>query len=363
MKQPAIRCPIQSAIHPGADHANAQAVLWMEAFFLCSNETERVRLAHSGCGRLAGHIVPEATIESLQIVADFFTWNVAFDDEYCDEGPLGKRPGDLAAVLSMLLRTLETPETPIFGSDRYATAMRDIRCRLDQIAEPWQTRLWVESMRGWFLAETWKSGNVAAKRMPSLNEYATLRLYSGGALVFPVLALIVENQTVSCAELEQRPVRALTEMAATLCTWVADIVSYEKEMQREIGGHNLINVIEHEQQCSVVQAISYAVALYDEIMRLFLCLKTHLEQQASAGLQQYLTSLAHLVRSSVDWCHASERYNASLSWEVSTTGSELQQEATAEGSCAKSMIPSIAWWWEYNPAPARLPLSSAPSSL
>ncbi|RFD28632.1 hypothetical protein CER19_13330 [Pseudomonas sp. GL93] len=346
MIQPTLHCPIPGAIHPAADQANAQAVQWMETFALCANDTERARLARTGCGQLAARIVPEATAERLQIVADFFIWNVAFDDEYCDEGPLGKRPGSLAVVLSMLLRALETPEAPLFETDRYATAMLDIRRRLDQIAAPWQTRLWVEGMRGWFFAEIWKAGNVAERRMPTLNEYATLRLYSGGPLIFPVLALIVEDQTVSFAELELRPIRALTEMAATLCTWVSDIVSYEKEKQREEGGHNLINVIEHEHRCTVAQAVCHATALYDEIMRLFLRLKNHVEQQASEGLRQYLVSLAHLVRSSVDWCHTSERYTESQ------LGDATLRQAQAPGPLrTRAMIPSIAWWWHYDPTP------------
>jgi hypothetical protein len=355
MKPLVIHCPIPSAIHPDADQADAQAVLWMERFLLCPNKTERMRLVRSGCGRLAGRIVPEATAERLQIVADFFIWNVAFDDEYCDEGPLSKCPSDLVAVLSMLLRAQETPETPLFENDRYAKAMSDIRRRLDQIAEPWQTRLWVESMRGWFFVETWKASNVAAQRMPSLTEYATLRLYSGGALVFPVLALIVEDQTVTFAELEHRPVRALTEMAATLCTWVSDIVSYEKEMQREDGGHNLINIIEHEHNCSITQAVSYAVALYDEIMQLFLRLKKHMEKHASIGLLQYLTSLAHLVRSSVDWCHVSERYNVPESGDGLTMELvPISQKKAPESLSVRSMVSSIAWWWQYDPAHSSL---------
>jgi hypothetical protein len=322
----------------------------MKRFSLCPNDNERERLARSGCGRLAARIVPDATAEMLQIASDFFIWNVSFDDEYCDEGPLGKRPGDLAAVLSMLLRAIETPENSLYETDRYAVAMCDIRRRLDKVAAPWQMRLWVENIRGWFLAETWKAGNLAAHRMPSLDEYATLRLYSGGALVFPVLTSIVEDHGVTYSELAQRPVHALTEMAATLCTWVSDIISYKKEMEREEGGHNLVNVIQHEYQCSIEQAILRAVILYDQIMSLFLRLRAQVTLQASVGLKRYLISLGHFVRSSVDWCHASERYALSQQSEQTTAVSPVKGEAVPDDFNIQLTISSIAWWWEYDPA-------------
>ncbi|WP_390348239.1 hypothetical protein ACFJIS_11880 [Variovorax boronicumulans] len=245
MKLPYFECPIPSAIHPGAAHADAQSVAWMRRFSLCLNDTERDRMARSGCGELAARIVPDATPQTLQILSDFFIWNVSFDDEYCDEGPLSRQPGRLAGVLAMIHRAIETPEDSAQVDDRYAAAMCDIRRRLDAHATADQMAQWLAAMRGWFFAEVWKAGNVASGHVPSLNQYGLLRLYSGGGLAFPTLAAIAEGYAVPTDLLEDRRVRALAEMALTLATWSADIVSYEKEVAREQGGHNLISVIQH----------------------------------------------------------------------------------------------------------------------
>lgn len=353
MELPSIYCPLPSAIHPGAEQANAQSVTWMMGHALCPNDVERARLARSNCGLLAARIVPTATPELLRIVSDFFIWNVSFDDEYCDEGPLSDNPGEMARVLSLMLRTLDVPESLDFSEDKYARAMLDIRLRLERHASPGQIRQWIEAMRGWFLAEIWKAGNISAHRMPTLNEYALLRLHSGGAMVFPVLARIATGDSLPQTILDDRRLCALTEISATLCTWVADIVSYQKELERELGGHNLVMVIQYEHQCSMEQGAQTAIAMYNSIMLLFERLRDHVmaEYPESMALQHYLRSLEHFIRSAVDWCHLSERYMAF------NIGQDVKNKQTHPASLPQSLlpenIPALSWWWQYDPARER----------
>ncbi|KVE29657.1 hypothetical protein WS67_00015 [Burkholderia singularis] len=352
MERHEIQCPIPPAIHPDAAEADAESVAWMRQFGLCADETERARLARTGCGLLAARIVPHASRETLQIVANFFIWNVSFDDEYCDEGPLSTRPGDLARVLSLLLRTIEIPERKLFFADKYATAMRDIRLQLDRHASSAQMEQWIGAMRSWFLAETWKAGNVATNRMPTLAEYMLLRMYSGGPLAFPVLAGIAEGYEIPPCVLANRRIRAMTELASSLCTWVSDIVSYDKEARREIGGHNLVMVIQHERQCTKDEAVTMAVAIYDRALRLFLRMRNHVEANlpASAPLRRYLRSLAHLIRAPVDWCHLSERYVESIPGCIDIIVAVAPARTVPQdGNGAPLPISSISWWWEYDP--------------
>lgn len=337
-----LECPIPSAIHPAADSVDTQSAVWMRRFSLCANEIERNRLAQSGCGQLAARIAPNATRQTLQIVSDFFIWNVSFDDEYCDEGPLSRQPGKLARTVSLIHRAIEVPESELHEGDRYARAMLDIRRRLDAYATPSQMYQWLTAMRGWFLTETWKSGNVARGRIPTLDEYATLRLYSGGAMVFPVLTAIAENYAVSLDSLEDRRVKALTEIAASLVAWMADIASYGKEVAREHGGHNLVSVIQHEHGCSPEWATVQATAMCGQIMELFLRLRDNLALDAPAELHRYLQTLGHYIRASFDWCHASERYAYG---DMSAVVSKEDFTSQTNSPLQASSIASIAWWW------------------
>lgn len=348
MKLPHIDCPFPSAIHADAEQADRRSVAWMRAHGLCANEQERMRLERTGCGKLAARIVPHAGKDALQIVSDFFIWNVSFDDEYCDEGPLGTQPGELAQVLSRMLRAIDTPQAPSFTDDRYAVAMHDIRRRLERYATAAQLQQWVETMRGWFLAEVWKAGNIAARRTPSLEDYAVLRLYSGGALAFPVLAAIAERYEPAPGWQHSGPVRALTEMAATLCTWISDMVSYEKELHREVGGHNLICVVQHEYGCTTPAALEIAVAMYHEIMALFLRMYEHARRAShgTLGAQEYLRSLGYLVRASLDWCGNSERYAAP---EADATPPGSEGLSVCGAMVHPASLGTIAWWWRHDP--------------
>ncbi|MCG7508440.1 terpene synthase family protein [Mesorhizobium retamae] len=337
-----IECPIPSVINPAADSADAQSVAWMRHFDLCANEVERERLSKSACGQLAARLAPGCSGPMLQIVSDFFIWNVAFDDEYCDEGPLSRQPGELARTLSLIHRSIEVPESELYAQDRYARAMLDIRRRLDERAAPAQICQWLAAMRGWFLAETWKAGNIAAGRIPSLDDYATLRLYSGGALAFPPLVTIAEGYVVSPDLLENRHVKALTEIAVSLATWMSDIVSYHKEIAREDGGHNLISVIQHENACSADRAVAEATAMCEQMMRLFLCARDDLVPAAPAELCRYLQTLGHYIRASYDWCTASERYAYGNGADMSIA---IGSEPSAFPLREASSIRSIAWWW------------------
>ncbi|KRC70397.1 (+)-T-muurolol synthase [compost metagenome] len=352
MKLPEINCPFPSAIHPDAQEADIQSIAWMRGLRLCPNEEERLRLERTGCGKLAARIVPHASRQTLQIVSDFFIWNVSFDDEYCDEGPLSTQPGELAQVLARMLRAIDTPEAAVFADDRYACAMREIRLRLEEHATTVQLHQWLETMRGWFFAEVWKAGNVAAHRTPSLEDYAVLRLYSGGALAFPVLAAIAEGYDPPLHWLQSRPVRALTEMAATLCTWASDIVSYEKELRREIGGHNLVCVVQHQFACTAPAALDAAAAMYHEIMELFVRLYGHvsLSSRDIPGAQQYLRSLGYLVRASVDWCRSSERYAAPDPGAPLIAAGGVRDSLPARAAMARAAaLGTISWWWRYDP--------------
>ncbi|KVE23451.1 hypothetical protein WS67_22420 [Burkholderia singularis] len=195
----------------------------------------RKKLEQSGCGQLAAYMVPFARRDVLEIVADFLMWNISFDDDYCDEGPLGKNPGQLASMLSHIQRSIESPEVPLYIYDKYAAALRDIRARLDACSRPANVDRWVEGMRVWFLAEVWRAGNEERGVMLSLDDYAVMRMWCGGAYAFLALGPIAEGYELTATEQNDRRIRALFEIAATLCNWAADIIGHLRDGRDEGG--------------------------------------------------------------------------------------------------------------------------------
>ncbi|MEV0171441.1 terpene synthase family protein [Streptomyces sp. NPDC050803] len=87
-------------------------------------------------------------------------------------------------MLCLLLYAVETPETTPLAASRYPAALHDLHTRLARRASPVQLDRWAEAVRGWFLAEIWRAGNIDREIVPSVDDYARLRLYSGGGMAF-----------------------------------------------------------------------------------------------------------------------------------------------------------------------------------
>lgn len=351
MKLPPLYCPFPAEIHLDVDQVTQPAVAWMEKFALCASSAERVQLANCGFNRVAANLFPHAPRDRLQWTADFLLWLIAFDDEYCDEGPLSRQPGQLAGVAACILRNIETPEQAFDDSDRYAASLRDLRLRLDAFATPAQVRRWVEEIRNWFLHAVWKAGNVVRGITPSLNDFMALRIYDGGSMVMPTLFPVADGYELSASLIEDRRLRALTEMSSLVAIWDNDIFSYAKEQVRAPDRHNALDVIRNAHDCTVDQAVMRAVAVRDRIVCLFLRVQKTVTLDATPELKRYLASLGLQIRSSAAWCQDSERYthpSGPAALPLFYPGGWA--DAPADDSSTPLPIPAIAWWWQYDPA-------------
>ncbi|MBH1934167.1 hypothetical protein I5Q34_07630 [Streptomyces sp. AV19] len=365
---PAFYCPFPPAAHPLGDRADAQSLAWMHRHRLCADDGERARMAHAGCGQLAGRMTPAARPDLLQIFSDFTLWAFAFDDEYCDEGPLGERPGELADTAVRFLRCAEVPERPVYGDDRYGIALRDIRRRLDAASSPAHGRRFVENMRGYALTEVRKAGFVARGQRPGLDDYTLVRLYSGGSMVFAELVAVVNGCPPPPGPDEDRRVRAITEAAALLVDWATDIMSYAKERERTGDGFNLIDAVRLEYGCDEDEAFERAMALWDRVMTLFLRLRSRLAVELPE-LTAYVAGLAQYIRGVIDWSLETDRYGF-----YDGRGGRRAfrpggwRDTPRDDSHEALPIPSVAWWWDHDlaaPAPAALHLTipTGPSGL
>jgi len=352
MKLPPLYCPFPAEIHPDMDQVTQPAVAWMEKFALCASAAERAQLARCGFSRVVANLFPHAPTDRLQWTADFMVWLIAFDDEYCDEGPLSRQPGLLAATAARIVRNIETPELAFDDSDRYAASLRDLRIRLDAFAAPAQVRRWVEEVRNWFLHAVWKAGNVALGITPSLNDFMALRIYDGGSMVMPALFPLADGYELPASLIENRRLRALTEMSSLVAIWDNDIFSYAKEQARTPDRHNALDVIRHAQDCTLDQAVLHAIAIRDRIICLFLRVRKEAAADAAPELKRYLASLGLQMRSSAAWCQDSERYTHP-SGSAALPGFQAGglTDAPSDDSSAPLPFPAIAWWWQYDPAP------------
>ncbi|WP_159395869.1 terpene synthase family protein [Streptomyces sp. 3211] len=331
-----------------------RTVSWMHSFSLGGNGKERERMAHCRIGQLVSRMVPDGHPGGLQIFADFLTWIFTFDDEYCDEGPLGSRPGELADAVSPMLRAFESPESPIEDSaDRYSHALRDLRRRLDVYATSAQIEYLSGALGGYLLSEVRKAGYVAAGRQPrSLDSYIPMRMQNGGALAIIAFPPIVRGYEVPLSLLQTNRVRAITEMCVTISNYDADIFSYAKERVRSGDGFNIIDVICREYGCNEEEAFVLAKNMRDRIMGLFLRISDCLPLQGIRNLDRYAAGLNRYMRGVIDWHFETDRYIyldgikgskkivQPVGWDDSLDG--LPHDPLP--------VCSISWWWSYDPS-------------
>lgn len=349
---PALYCPIPPAIHPSVDELQKRSNEWLDRFQLYTSEKQRNRLKHGGSGMLAARMCPNGREELLQVKSDFNMWVIAFDDEYCDEGLLSDRPGELIEAVCRMHRVAEVTEMIMDERERYGLAMRDLRMRLDALASPEDGARFLETVRAFMMGEVRKVGYVARRQRPGLDDYATVRLYMGGAMVSPIFTATVNGVRLPVAHLAERRVRALTEMAAFLTTWAPDLFSAGKDVARSPDGFSPTEAIQRDKALRTgnpgtrEEAQAEAAALWERVMMLYLRLRERVLDGAPADLAAYLHGLHPYIRGSLDWCRETSRYR----YQNGVDGPEVMRSGELHSTPPNHTedpipIPAIAWWW------------------
>lgn len=359
MTLPPLPQPFPFAIHPNFDlrdfdgnRFERATRAYADRFQLYPDEVQRERLANIHCGWLGSMMYPIGSDELLQVGVDFCMWAFAYDDEYCDEGPISRDPEKFIQASAEIWRQFESPEHAL-SDDRYALAAQDLRIRLDRYAKPEQTGRFVESMRIYMMAEMWKAINPR----PSLNDYLSIRATGGGAWSFPTLGHVIADVDVSQREHEDRRVRALFEMLDHLMAWETEPHAFLKEMTRgsNYKEHNLIRVLMRERDYAFEDAIEEYLRMRLAVLGLFVRLRADVEHDASDGLKGYIESVVRYYVGATTWSQHTRRYKSmsGTSDENAFEGGQLDYGHAPESfsGCMDVIdVPSVKWWWAYDPA-------------
>ncbi|WP_241779803.1 selina-4(15),7(11)-diene synthase [Streptomyces natalensis] len=343
---PALWAPIPPAIHPRHADINAATTRWAHAYKVGSPQL-RGRLVTQDIGRFAARILPQGDENVITLLSDFVLWLFGVDDGHCEEGTLGRRPGELTATLHELLRIAQQPQAPMLVDDPLAAALRDLSRRVDRHATPAQATRWVDALREYFWSVVWEAHHRAAGTVPSLSDYTLMRLYDGATTVVLPLLEMGHGYALDADERDHPAVRAAGEMASFVITWDNDLLSHHKEHHSGDYYLNVIRVLEHETGCTTNQALATAVAQRDRVLRLFLRLRTHLQAHAGPELCQYLDSLGQFIRASQDWGITSLRYTTPD--DPAPLPSAFRSEPTDDSDDPLD-IPVIREWWSLLPA-------------
>ncbi|NXY93806.1 terpene synthase [Streptomyces sp. BR123] len=346
---PPIYTPIPPAIHPRYAAVEAHTTAWAEAFQVGSDEL-RARLLRHSIGTFAARILPEGQEPVVSLLADFVLWLFAVDDGFCEEGALGRRPGELAAVLHRLLRVAQNPEAPMLLDDPLADGLRDLTRRVSRHGTAVQAAAWCNALREYFFSVVWEASHRREGTVPCLNDYTLMRLYDGATTVVYPLLEMGHGYELPTHERDQPYVRAATEMASFIITWDNDIFSHHKESRGDGYYLNVLRVLQEERGLTPEQALDTAINQRDRVMCLFMGLQESVVGQASPQLRQYFQGIGSFIRGSQDWGVSSQRYTTPE--DPASLPTHFRPTPVVD-SCEPLEIPAVSWWWGLLPEPLR----------
>lgn len=307
---PSLYCPFPAAINPHANIVHERAVAWARRFHLLRREAAYRRLNRLQYSMLMARAYPSASLEGLQLVADWSTWLFLLDDQ-CDEAGIGKEPEQLASMHALLLDVLDgTP--PSAHADAFAHALWDVYTRLHKYAHAEWLQRFRESVRMYFEANVWEARNRQSGQPPDVVTYCAMRPFTSA--VYPCLMLIelTDHLRLPSAVLHNPHVQRLELMTNNVISWANDLVSFEKEQQQG-DVHNLVLVLAHERGISLQAAVERAVVLHDAEVRAFVALAKQLPAimpTSTADLERYVTGMRFWMRANLDWSLAAARYTS-----------------------------------------------------
>jgi hypothetical protein len=340
-------CPFEPTINPHAESIEARCVEWIDRFELYANAQQRERLIATRAAEIYSRALPEADPERVADVAKWLYWGFATDDLLYDNGPTSVSATDFLRVGAVLVRLAEEPRTRFDWEPPYCDALRDLALAVRGHATPGQWVEWGHLARAWFFGMAWDVANAERRLPPSLNEYLTMRMHTGGIPSFITTLGIANSSELSPDVAGSMPVRVVIEAWSTLALLLNDLMSYAKELANGDTSSNIVSVIAQERECSPGQAVPEAYALADRIAALFLALRARLLAGGEEQMRTFIAGLEHSWRGILDWGFSTARYarggdpDAPILQPFPGWAADLR-----DGALEPLPYPSIAWWWE-----------------
>jgi hypothetical protein len=308
---PRLKSPFPSELHGQVATAEAATLAWADRFGLVRDPAVRDRIAATRSARLAGRVGPWATLPGLLLNADWGIWLFLFDDAFCDESDLGRRPDEMIGLATQVLRVVERGEaleggTELLGS--FLAALGDLRARLLRMATPQQYDRFLAATVAYLLAQTWEAAHRQRRSIAGYDEYVVMRRHSGGVPTCLALIDVTNGFELPGRAWSSRRLRELTDATTDITCWANDILSYPKEVRRSTQVLSLPAVLSRERGLSTEQAMAQAAALYDERVREYQRLEALVLADCDDATRRYVMDLRHWISGNLAWSYETGRY-------------------------------------------------------
>jgi 5-epi-alpha-selinene synthase len=294
-------CPFESSVSPLESDAVAATVAWAKRFSLSVDE-ETVR-QFTG---LVSRFYPLASEERFQLISDWTTWLFMHDD-VCDDTEKGRSKQSLGTTFDHFFGTLcgDAPQNSPFD-----IALADLRQRFDGLApsRAWMTKF-LSTVRDYFDACIWEAHNRETGTTPSVGLFINMRRLASDMFSYIEFIDFVNDETTPVWVKKHRDVEMMCSITNNVASWTNDVFSASKEIAQK-DPHNLVVVLQHENRCTLDEAVELAVNYCNKEVLRFLEVRTRATRQdQELRASRFIAGLEVLMRGNLDWSLETRRYN------------------------------------------------------
>jgi len=320
-----VYCPFMSQLNPLTEDACAQAYSWLHRMELVQRGTDLEQAFRYFClADYIGYIYPTAGFDELVWATKFLVWTGVL--ETMADSLHKKSPAYVRTMLNQctFLLTVDHIGEPDSRSVLYPSlvlSLHDLWCEIS-LHTPlhWRQRF-SQNLGNFIMGHESEIENRARKVIPDLESYYILRNKTGMPGCLVDLVEYTERFFFPPSVVLDPAIQMLREAAGNHVVWVNDVFSRDKESIVN-DPHNLITVLEHDEQCSLRQAVEKACQMISSAAETVLEMGERLPTlfpDHAENLQRYIASLKRLNAGNCSWHSISPRYKVSLPEETNET--------------------------------------------
>jgi|HigsolmetaAR201D_1030396.scaffolds.fasta_scaffold17322_2 hypothetical protein len=305
---PTLYCPFPHTLNPHVEAAQQHVNEWVQQFHLLPSQAAYARFQAAKFAWLAARAYPTAEFNKLRIVTDWNVWLFIHDDQ-CDESGIGKRPTQLAQLYDQF-RGILFGGTPSQNDTSLTHALHELWQRICRHSNAeWRHRFLI-SVEDYFYACIWEAENRMSRRIPDIASYTQMRPFAGALNTDIELIELCEGVILPAAVYRHPIIKRLTLMCNNAVCWANDILSLQKELNNG-DMHNLVIVLQHEQQCSWQEAVDRVADMHNNEVLAFEQLSKQLPSfspEIDTQIARYIDILRAWMRGNIDWALDTGRY-------------------------------------------------------
>lgn len=305
--------PALSSIHlpwppqrnPHADHYLETSLgALIRVGLVKDHPADRVRRELEGILERDLQVHPDAGPERLVAAGTFSQWRFFLGDQHEDAREVGRDPLRVEALMTEAFDVLRAglilpSPTP------FARFTDHLRVKLLSLApEGWWDRF-IEDVEESIFAGSLEAARCRARgATPPLDRLLELRLHDSA--VFPAFDIIEIASGLRLTEdvLRHPAVIEMRKLAGRHIAHLSDLISYHKEVPRDRGPCNLVDVLVRDGGMSPCQAVRWIVDTANADVRRFIELEASLPRwrvDASAPAQGYIDGMKHWMTGNLDF--------------------------------------------------------------